>query len=90
MSLNRVSWIVVVVLCAIAAGLLLLNDYTGYSVVVAAVGLSAAVNLLPSPYRSGPPSELPSPVPPPPAESAAEVSSSEPPPPSDTDVSGST
>lgn len=89
MSLARASWIIVVALCALAAGLLLLNDYTGYSIVVAAVGLAAAVNLLPSPYGSGPPSELPSPVPPPPEESPAEASSSEPAPP-DTDVSGST
>jgi hypothetical protein len=44
--LSRISWIVVVAICAIASVLLILNDYTGYSVVVGAVGLSAAVNLL--------------------------------------------
>lgn len=36
-------------ICAIAALLLALGDYTGYAVTVAAVGLAAAVNLLPSP-----------------------------------------
>ena len=35
-----------VIICAIAAVLLAVGDYTGYSVVVGAVGLSAAVNLL--------------------------------------------
>ena len=49
MSLARVSWIVVVAICAIAAVLLALGDYTGYSITVGAVGLAAAVNLLPPP-----------------------------------------
>jgi len=35
----------VTVVCAIAAILLAVNGYTGYSLVVAAVGLSAALNL---------------------------------------------
>jgi hypothetical protein len=48
-SLARLSWIIVVGVCAIAALLLALGDYKGYSVVVGAVGVAAAVNLLPSP-----------------------------------------
>jgi hypothetical protein len=36
----------VVVICAIAVVLLALGGYTGYSIVVGAVGLAAAVNLL--------------------------------------------
>jgi len=40
---------VVVGICAIAVLLLALGDYTGYAVTVGAVGLAAAVNLLPSP-----------------------------------------
>ncbi len=46
MSLARASWFTVVAICAIAALLLLLGDYTGYSITVGAVGLAAAVNLL--------------------------------------------
>jgi hypothetical protein len=45
MSLERVSWLAVVVVCAIAVVLLAFADYTGYSIVVGAVGLAAAVNL---------------------------------------------
>ena len=48
-SLARISWLIVVGICAIAALLLALGDYKGYSVVVGAVGLAAAVNLLPGP-----------------------------------------
>ena len=44
-SLERASWLTVVVICAIAVVLLALADYTGYSIVVGAVGLAAAVNL---------------------------------------------
>jgi hypothetical protein len=44
-SIERASWLTVVVICGIAAVILVLNDYTGYSIVLAAVGLSAAVNL---------------------------------------------
>lgn len=36
-------------ICAIAVALLFLADYTGYAVTVGAVGLAAAVNLLPRP-----------------------------------------
>lgn len=39
---------VVVGVCAIAAVLFALSGYTGYAVTVTAVGLAAAVNLLPS------------------------------------------
>ena len=42
----RASWWIVIAACAIAVVLLAVNGYTGYSIVVAAVGLSAAVNLL--------------------------------------------
>ena len=49
MSLARASWITVVVVCAIAAVLFAISGYTGYSITVGAVGLAAAVNLLPSP-----------------------------------------
>jgi hypothetical protein len=45
-SLARASWVTIVVICAIAAVIVGLDGYTGYSIVLAAVGLSAAVNLL--------------------------------------------
>jgi hypothetical protein len=45
-SLGRASWLAVVALCAITTILLAVNGYSGYSIVVAAVGLAAAVNLL--------------------------------------------
>ena len=47
MSLTRAAWITVTAICAIAALLLLVNGYDGYSAVLAFVGLAAAVNLLP-------------------------------------------
>ena len=46
MSLERASWLTVVGLCAIASILLALQGYSGYSIVVAAVGAAAAVNLV--------------------------------------------
>ncbi|HEY1355567.1 MAG TPA: hypothetical protein VGF09_04560 [Solirubrobacterales bacterium] len=49
MSLARVSWITVVVVCAISAILLAVSGYNGYAITVAAVGIAAAVNLLPNP-----------------------------------------
>ena len=49
MPIARVSWIVVVGVCAIAAVLFAISGYTGYTVTVSAVGLAAAVNLLPGP-----------------------------------------
>jgi hypothetical protein len=45
-SLQRASWLTVVIVCAIAALILALNGYVGYPIVVGAVGASAAVNLL--------------------------------------------
>ncbi len=48
-SLARASWITVVTICAIAVVLFAISGYTGYSITVGAVGLAAAVNLLPSP-----------------------------------------
>jgi hypothetical protein len=48
-SLARASWITVVAVCAIAAILFAIGGYTGYAATVTAVGLAAAVNLLPSP-----------------------------------------
>jgi hypothetical protein len=49
MPIARASWITVIAVCAIAVVLLAIGDYTGYAVTVAAVGLAAAVNLLPDP-----------------------------------------
>jgi len=45
-TLEQGSWLTVVVVCAIAVVLLAIGGYTGYSVVVGAVGLAAAVNLI--------------------------------------------
>jgi hypothetical protein len=45
-TLEQGSWLSVVVVCGIAVVLLAIGGYYGYSVVVGAVGLSAAVNLL--------------------------------------------
>jgi hypothetical protein len=44
-SLERASWLTVVIVCAIAAVILLANGYVGYPIVIAAVGAAAAVNL---------------------------------------------
>jgi hypothetical protein len=49
MPLARASWIVVVAVCAVAAVLFAVSGYTGYTVTLIAVGLAAAVNLLPPP-----------------------------------------
>lgn len=49
MPLARASWMTVVAVCAIAVILLAVGGYTGYAITVAAVGLAAAVNLLPRP-----------------------------------------
>ena len=46
MPLSRISWIVTVGICLLAALLLLLNGYYGYSGVLLAVGVAAGVNLL--------------------------------------------
>jgi hypothetical protein len=47
-TLQQGSWLTVVVICGIAVLLLAIGGYTGYSIVVGAVGLAAAVNLIPS------------------------------------------
>jgi hypothetical protein len=44
--LSRISWLVTVAICVVAAVLLVLNGYYGYSGVLLAVGASAAVNLV--------------------------------------------
>ena len=49
MPVARASWIIVVAVCAIAVVLFAIGGYTGYAITVGAVGLAAAVNLLPSP-----------------------------------------
>ena len=49
MTLARASWLTVVVVCAIAAISFAVSGYTGYTIVLVAVGLAAAVNLLPPP-----------------------------------------
>ncbi|HZJ28450.1 MAG TPA: hypothetical protein VFD37_00510 [Solirubrobacterales bacterium] len=48
MTVARASWLVIVLICAGAAILLAVTGYLGYSATVAAVGLAAAVNLLPA------------------------------------------
>ena len=45
MPLSKASWLVTVVLCVVAAILLVLNGYVGYFAVLLAVGAAAAVNL---------------------------------------------
>lgn len=45
-TLKQGSWLSVVIVCGIAVLLLAVGGYTGYSIVVGAVGLAAAVNLI--------------------------------------------
>ena len=45
MELSRIAWLTTVGICVVAAALLLISDYYGYAGVLAAVGLSAAINL---------------------------------------------
>jgi hypothetical protein len=45
-TLAQGSWITVIAICLIAVVLLAIGGYTGYSIVVGAVALAAAVNLL--------------------------------------------
>ena len=45
MPLSRISWLATVAICLLAALLLLLDGYYGYSLCLLAVGASAAVNL---------------------------------------------
>jgi len=44
--LSRISWLVTVAICLVAALLLLVNGYVGYSGVLLAVGAAAAINLV--------------------------------------------
>jgi hypothetical protein len=44
--LSRISWLVTVGICLVAALLLLVNGYFGYSGVLLAVGAAAAINVL--------------------------------------------
>jgi hypothetical protein len=44
-SLERISWLVTVGLCVIAAAFLLIEGYVGYFGVLLAVAAAAAVNL---------------------------------------------
>ena len=41
----RAAWLTTTILCALAALILLLEGYVGYAGTLAAVGLSAAINL---------------------------------------------
>jgi hypothetical protein len=59
-SFNRIAWLVTVGAALVTALLLLISGYNGYGAVAIAVGLSAAINLIPEKRPSGPP-------PPPPA-----------------------
>ncbi len=45
MPLSRVSWIVTVVICAVASVLLFVSGYLGYGGVLLAIGLAAAINV---------------------------------------------
>jgi hypothetical protein len=42
----RAGWLLVILIAAVTAVILLLDGYTGYAVLSAAVGASAAINLL--------------------------------------------
>ncbi len=46
MTLAQGSWLTVVLICLVGVVLLAIGGYTGYSIVVGAVGLAAAINLL--------------------------------------------
>ena len=45
MSLQRVAWLLTVVVCLIIAGVLLLEHYRGYPAVALALAIAAAINL---------------------------------------------
>jgi hypothetical protein len=44
-ALDKLAWLVTVIVCVIAAGILLLLGYYGYGATVLVVALSAAINL---------------------------------------------
>jgi hypothetical protein len=46
MSINRIAWLVTVLVALLTALLLLLSGYTGYAGLGVAVAASAAINLL--------------------------------------------
>ena len=46
MTLSRIAWVVTVGICLVAALLLLLSGYQGYSGILLAVAIAAAVNLI--------------------------------------------
>jgi hypothetical protein len=46
MAINRIAWIVTVLVALLTAALLLLSGYTGYAGLGVAVAISAAINLL--------------------------------------------
>jgi hypothetical protein len=55
-SFNRIAWLLTVAAALITALLLLISGYNGYGAVAIAVGLSAAINLVPEKTRPpGPP-----------------------------------
>jgi hypothetical protein len=45
MPLPRLAWLVTVLVCLLAAVILLLSGYVGYAGVALAVGVAAAINL---------------------------------------------
>ena len=47
MSFNRIAWLATVAASLVTALLLFVSGYNGYGAVAIAVGLSAAINLLP-------------------------------------------
>ncbi len=56
-SFNRIAWLITVAAALITALLLFISGYNGYGAVAIAVGLSAAINLIPEkrPTGSAPP-----------------------------------
>ena len=46
MAIDRIAWIVTVLVALLTAALLLLSGYTGYAGLGVAVAISAAINLL--------------------------------------------
>jgi ABC-type Fe3+-siderophore transport system permease subunit len=46
MAINRIAWIVTVLVALLTAALLLISGYTGYAGLGVAVAISAAINLL--------------------------------------------
>jgi len=50
-SFNRIAWLITVGAALITALMLFVSGYNGYGAVAIAVGLSAAINLLPEKTR---------------------------------------